>query len=141
MTSDYSILDIELGDQTSAAKKLKIIDIFIETVTFQDGHTGDKVILTCLTEDGEKEFKVSKAWSEKRGKRETQGLWFNLDSEGKLIKNSTLGRLLEYLNVQKLGDLIGMEVNAYPDENSYLVLTTYDLDTKEESEEDTEDAF
>jgi hypothetical protein len=128
------ILNAEVGDPDDGIRKLKIIDISVDTITFDDDRTADKVFLTCQTKDGEHEFKISEAWSKTRKGNKVQGLWVQFDKENKLVANSTLAKLLNHLNVSKLNDLIGKDVIGYPDTKGYVVLTTYPMDEDEKTE-------
>ena len=132
----FNILDAKVGS-LEVTKSLTIKDVSVETITFEkDGRTAEKLFLTCVTDDGEREFKISEAWNNTRRGKKTQGLWVQLDKENKLIANSTLARLLNYLKVEKVGDLVDKKVKGYPDNNGYIVLTTYDIneeDLKDES--------
>jgi len=120
----FNILDTEIG---SPERKLFVKEIKIDEVTFNDGRTAEKLFLTCLTEDGEREFTISEAWSEKRNEKKVNGLWVQLDDKKRLVANSTLARMLQYYKVKKISDLKGKTIIGYPDPNGYMVLTTYDI--------------
>jgi hypothetical protein len=128
------LLNAELGN---GERELKIVDLNIKSVKFNDGHEADKLFITCKTLDGEREFIISEAWNETKTGKRTQGLWIQLDNNGKLVANSNLGNLLNYYKVSKISDLKGKHVFGYPDENGYLVLTTINMTTDEKEKEES----
>lgn len=138
MSNVFDILNAEVGAPDDGVRKLEITDIKVETITFKpkkpgdEERTADKVFLTCRTEDGEREFQISEAWNDGRKGKEVNGLWVQLDNEQRLISNSTLAKLMQFHDVSKVNDLKGMKVTGYPDTKGYVVLTTYDMDTKED---------
>lgn len=132
MSNTFDILNAEVGSPDDGIRKLKIIDIKVDTITFADQRTADKVFLTCRTEDGEREFQISEAWSETRKGKKVQGLWVQLDEENRLVSSSTLAKLLQYLKASTVNDLKGMNVTGFPDTRGYVVLTTYDMESETE---------
>lgn len=128
----FDILNAEIGAPDDGVRSLRIKDIKVDTVTFKDNRTADKVFLTCETKDGEREFQISEAWNDTKNKgKVVQGLWVQLDDSNKLIANSTLAKLLQYLKVSKINDLVGKEVTGYPDTKGYVVLTTYEMESED----------
>jgi len=77
--------------------------------------------------DGEKQFDISEAWCETQDGKKTQGLWVQLDTKNNIVPQSTLGKLLQYLEVKTLNDLKEKVITGYPDDKKgYLVATTYE---------------
>ena len=136
MSNVFNILNAEIGAPDNGVRKLKITDINVETITFKakdsekEDRKAEKVFLTCKTEDGEREFKISEAWNNGKRGKEVNGLWVQLDDEQRLVSNSTLAKLIQYLGVPKISDLKGMKVTGYPDTKGYVVLTTYDKENE-----------
>jgi len=133
MSNTFDILNAEVGNPDDGIRKLIINDIKVDTITFADQRTADKVFLTCQTEDGEREFQISEAWNDTRKGKKVQGLWVQLDDENRLVSSSTLAKLIQYLKVPKINDLKDMKVTGYPDTNGYVVLTTYGMEDEVET--------
>ncbi len=123
------ILNTEVGQSDDGRRNLVVKSANIEEITFDDGRTANKVFLTCETLNGEREFQISQAWNETRkGEKKVQGLWVQLDDNGKLVPSSTLGKLLEFHTVDKVNDLIDQKILGYPCPKGYIVLTTYEIE-------------
>ena len=118
-----NILNAVIGEQT---KTLTVKSIDVDTVTFEDGRSSEKVIFICETPDG-REMKISEAWTvDKKGQKKVQGLWVNNDSKGNIASNSILAKLLAYHKKGTLNEFIGTDIVGYPDLSDFTVLTTYD---------------
>jgi hypothetical protein len=125
------ILNAKIGKNDDGIRELKVVDVSVGSVTFEDGRTTEKLFITCETPDGERQFKISEAWNSTKKGKKVQGLWVQLDTNNNIIANSSLGKLLSYLKAESPNDLLGMKLTGYPDSKGYLVLTTYDI--KDES--------
>ncbi len=118
---EQSILNIGIGDPT---KTLKIVDIRIDEIQFDDDRKSSKAVLICETVDG-RNIEISEAWVvDKKGNKKVQGLWINLDGKKKLAANSVLAKFLTYHKVGTINELMTKEITGYPDENDYTVFTT-----------------
>ncbi|NQT64012.1 MAG: hypothetical protein HQ556_13710 [Candidatus Marinimicrobia bacterium] len=129
-----NVLDTTVGAMDDGRRELKVIDISVGKVTFEDDsgtRDSDKIYLNCKTVDDGHELKISEAWVVTRsGHKKTQGLWVQLDKNKQIHVYSTLGKLLTYHNVGTANELIGQTVLGYPDEKGFMALTTYDTDKK-----------
>ena len=106
--------------------KVKIVDW--EKKFIEKAH-GDKIEFVVKHPDKEEPIRIS-AVSFLRGKQViTSGTWFNLDSEGKIKKASSLSIFINSLGAKNLNDTIGKEVETEAsgiDGNSkYLVFKAY----------------
>ena len=118
-----NILNAVVGEHT---RNLNIKSIDVDTVTFEDGRSSEKVIFVCETDDG-REMKISEAWTlDKKGQKKVQGLWVNNDSKGNIAANSILAKLLSYHKKTTLNDFVGTPIVGYPDSNDFTVLKTFD---------------
>ena len=118
-----NILNAVVGEHT---KNLNIKSIDVDTVTFDDGRSSEKVIFVCETDDG-REMKISEAWTiDKKGQKKVQGLWVNNDSKGNIAANSILAKLLSFHKKNTLSEFVSTEIVGYPDTNDFTVLTTFD---------------
>lgn len=136
MTTEFNILDAQIGAPDDGRKTLTVTDVGTETVMFEGTRKAKKVVLTCQTLNGDREYRINEAWNTTRKGNKVQGLWIQLDDENKLVSNSVLGRLLAYHKVNSANELKGKTVTGHPDPEGYTVLTTFDID-KEESKKDS----
>lgn len=127
----FNILNAEIGAPDGGIRQLTIENVSVDTITFEDGRTAEKVFLKCKTITGDREFNISEAWNKTRKNKKVQGLWVQLDDDKKLIANSTLAKLLAYHEVNTISDLIEKKVTGYPDPNGYVVLTTIPMELDE----------
>ena len=120
-------LNMEVG--TKEIKKLqpakvKIGEVNIEEVKFGT-KTNRKVVCGCLHPAREEAVRISGVRYELNGKLITAGLWFNKDDEGKIQKGSATAVMMEKLEVTKLIDLKGKEVETVVDDKGYLIFKIY----------------
>lgn len=124
------ILNKKLGEK-KRTKILEIVDIEIDSIKFKDGHESEKVFLKCREPNSDRDlmFTVSEAWSKKKDEEVVHGLWVQIDEEDNtIIPNSTLGRFMEYADVEVLSELEGKTVKCFSNSDGYLCVTTYDKD-------------
>ena len=124
------ILNLNLGRMKG--QKLKVTGIKTDTITSpRDGSDLEKVILVCETKQGQAR-NVDEGWVRDHKKSlNSQGLWITLDDDGQISAACTLGKLLKYLNVSSLKEVIGMEIKAYPKQNSFLAVATTEISDSE----------
>ncbi len=104
--------------------KVKVEKIEISEVSFANKKQ-DKVNLICKHPDSETTITISKAKILKKDKLVFQGLWFSLDSDNKLVKNSVTSEVLRHYEVSYLEDLKGKELDTVQDDEGYLVIKAY----------------
>lgn len=115
--TDTSILDLGIGklDRTVTVNAIEEIDVPV------NGAISKKVLFKVSQKDG-KTFNISDTWvRDAKSGLKIQGLWLTLDDKGSLAANSTIAKLLTHYNVPNLRDLVGQELNTFPDYNNYLV--------------------
>ena len=126
MEEQENLETIEIGtieEQKLEPKKVKIVKTSVESV----GDKGAKKVV-CETKHPDKEetIQISAAKIERqKGKLEISGLWFNLDRENKIKKNSALAVFLKNIGVRSVKELEGKEIPTLEDENGYLVFKGY----------------
>lgn len=119
-------LGISKKPKDDEKRKLKIIDINEKEVSLKSEEIASKVIFKTIEPSTGKHFTISDAWIEGPYNKRVAGIWLSLDNED-ISKGSTLAKLLKRYEIDTLGDLIGEELEAFPDENNFLVFTTCDL--------------
>ncbi len=120
------ILNIEIAK--SPKRLLTILSVETKPVTLKDGTSSEKLVFKTIEEASGRLFDISDAWVEGgRGDApKVAGIWVSVVG-GEIPKSSTLAKILKFNGCQKLSELIGKEVIAYPDRQDYLVLTTFNM--------------
>ena len=120
---------IGIGTKENIALKpaiIKVISYAIEMQKDREGKdVGEKVSITCKHPEKEEQIVISSV-SYKKGKEiRTSGMWFKLDIDNLIPKQSALAGFLTFLNVENLDALIGMEILTEFDEKNYLCFKAY----------------
>jgi len=120
---------IGVGTKENVALKplnVKIISYSIEAVKDKNERSvGEKVSVTCKHPDKDEFIDISSV-SYKKGKEiKTSGLWFKLDEDNLIPKQSALAGFLVYLKVANIDALIGLDVPTELDEKNYLTFKAY----------------
>lgn len=105
---------------------VKIIDFRIEMQRDrQDIEVGEKVSVICKHPNKPENIEISSV-SYKKGKEiKTSGLWFKLDIDGLIPKQSALAELLRFLKANNLNDIKGKDAITELDEKNYLCFKAY----------------
>jgi len=105
---------------------VKIASYKIEMQKDRDGkEVGEKVSVTCKHPEKDEMIEIS-AVSYKKGKEiKTSGMWFKLDIDGLIPKQSALASFMLYLKADNLDAIVGMDVPTELDEKNYLCFTAY----------------
>jgi len=105
---------------------VKVISYKVEMQKDRDGKdVGEKVSVTCKHPEKDENIEIS-AVSYKKGKEiKTSGMWFKLDADNLIPKQSALAGFLVYLKVENLDALIGKEIPTELDEKNYLCFKCY----------------
>lgn len=121
-------LNLKVG---SPKRRVLVKEIKKEQVNIS-GKMSDKIVFTVFDKNTNRDFNISDVWvNDSKGKK-IQGLWFTLINDGKeLSPGSGLSKLLRYYQVETLQQLIGLEINVFPDANDFLVITACDIDETE----------
>lgn len=90
-----------------------------------DKDVGEKVSVICKHPDKEEQIEISSV-SYKKGKEiKTSGLWFKLDQDQLITKQSALASFLNFLNSKNLDEIVGKEITTELDEKNYLCFKAY----------------
>jgi len=130
----------EIGEKTDFGKigvgtkeNVSLKPAFVKVVSYKiamqhnrdDKEIGEKVSLTCKHPDKDELIEIS-AVSYRKGKEiKTSGMWFKLDADGLIPKQSALACFLVSLNAINLDQLIGMDIATELDEKNYLCVKAY----------------
>lgn len=106
--------------------KVKILGYKIEMQKDKDKKdVGEKVTFTCHHPDKTESIELSSV-SYRIGKEfKTSGLWFKLDEDGLIPKQSALAQLLVFLKVTNLDDTTGKDADTELDDKGYLCFKAY----------------
>ena len=125
MTIDFdNILNLGVGGkkQTGTIKA-----IHTEKVPDREGSVLPKIILVVETDTNT--FKIDEAWVyNKDNELKPQGLWIKLDSKKQINAISTVAKVLRYLQISTLNNLIGQKIELYPKPNGFLAMIACDND-------------
>jgi len=86
---------------------------------------GEKVAVICKHPEREENIEISAVAYRKGKDFKTSGLWFNLDTDNLIPKQSALAIFLTFLQANNLDDLVGKEVPTELDEKNYLCFKVY----------------
>ena len=119
--------EMKTGIGTQEAVTLKPMSVLIKEVKIEEvgEKKGKKVIVSCKHPDKEELIKISQVKWENKGKLEVTGLWFNLDSEKKIRKNSSLAVFLKSMSCETLEALVNKTVATIADDKGYLTFKAY----------------
>ena len=129
MENQTEIGKIGIGTKENVALKpasVKIVSYKIEMQKNRDGKDiGEKVAVSCKHPDKDEMIEISSV-SYKKGKEiKTSGLWFKLDEDKMIIKQSALASFLINLNAENLDAIVGKDVSTELDEKGYLCFKAY----------------
>ena len=129
MENQTEIGKIGIGTKENVALKpasVKIVSYKIEMQKNRDGKDiGEKVAVSCKHPDKDEMIEISSV-SYKKGKEiKTSGLWFKLDEDKMIIKQSALASFLINLNAENLDAIVGKDVSTELDEKGYLCFKCY----------------
>lgn len=120
---------IGIGTKENVALKpaiVKIVGITIEMQKDKDNkEVGEKVSVICKHPQKDENIEISSV-SYRRGKEiKTSGLWFKLDEDKLIVKQSALAQFLISVGVACIDDLVGKDVATELDEKNYLCFKAY----------------
>ena len=131
---ETDLINLGIG---SKKRKLKVLNVEEEIISFPDKYNQDKmkeapkVFLNCESIEG-MGFRLDEAVvKDRKGLLKKAGLWKTLDASKKLNSDSTLAKMLAYYDISMLGEMIGMEIYAYPKPNNFLVVVACDFEEKD----------
>lgn len=105
---------------------VKILGYAIEMQKDKDNkEVGEKVSVMCKHPDKTENIEISSV-SFKKGKEiKTSGLWFKLDADNMIPKQSALASFLIFLNAGNLDEIVGKDALTELDEKNYLCFKAY----------------
>jgi hypothetical protein len=122
------IPNLEIGKDVPpiAAKRIVIESAGLKDVKSKLGKDfGKKVVLLCRHPDKTEAIHIDSIRYAKGDELKKSALWYKLDEDGKIAKNSAFGSLLEFLKVTSVTGLKGIQADTVTDENGYLVIKAY----------------
>lgn len=106
--------------------KVKILKYTIEMQKDKDKKdVGEKVTFTCHHPDKPEGIEISSISYRKGKEIKTSGLWFKLDIDGLIPKQSALASLLVILKVNNLDETIAKDIDTELDDKGYLCFKAY----------------
>lgn len=114
-------------------RPLTVIDIKIDSIQTKNGSESYKLQFRAQDDSTKAEFTISDAWVLDKGNPKVQGMWLNFTNKGqedeelKIPHWSTVAKVMNYYKIKNIEDFKGTTINAYPDNNSFLVILAYDL--------------
>jgi len=114
--------------------KVKVVTIDISPPRDKEGNViktkagkpmDDKVTFGCKHPNKEDLIELSQVAFIKQSKVTESGLWFNLDEDKKLPKNSALSTVLRHYNAKDLSEMNGKELDTVVSESGFLIIKAY----------------
>jgi hypothetical protein len=106
------------------ASPVVIIDVIVRLA--KEGSKAKIVEFTCQHPAQEKPIKLSKMKWDNKSKLEVTGIWWNVDTQGKIQKTSALAEFLRNNAATCLDDMKGKTIQTVKDnENKYIVFKCY----------------
>jgi len=122
-------LNAEIGNiekKSLEAKPVKILSVDIREQTNKEGKVvGDKVICLSLHPDREDPIEISTLAYLKNKSVKTSGLWFNVDEENNIAKDSALGGFLIFCGASTISQLKDKDIDTELDDAGYLCFKAY----------------
>jgi len=120
---------IGIGTKENVSLKPATVKILGYKIEMQkdknDKDVGEKVSVICKHPDKEEQIEISSVSYRKGKEIKTSGLWFKLDQDELIPKQSALANLLNSLNVKNLDDLVGKDALTELDDKNYLCFKAY----------------
>jgi len=120
---------IGIGNRENVSLKPATVKILGYKIEMQkdknDKDVGEKVSVICKHPDKEEQIEISSVSYRKGKEIKTSGLWFKLDQDELIPKQSALANLLNSLNVKNLDDLVGKDALTELDDKNYLCFKAY----------------
>ena len=126
---EHEIGKVGIGTKETVSLKPAIIKILSYAVAMQKDkegkEIGEKVSVICKHPDRDENIEISSV-SYKKGKEiKTSGLWFKLDVDKLIPKQSALGCFLLFAKMENLDQMVGKDVATELDDKNYLCFKAY----------------
>lgn len=125
METQENLEKIKIGTKEAEKLKPNAVHIVRAVVEVVGEKKSKKVICNVKHPDREELIQISSVKLERNGKLEISGLWFNLDEDGYIKKNSVLANFLNIMKVSDVAGLNGQVCMTVEDENGYLAFKAY----------------
>ena len=120
---------LKTGIGTKEPEKLGIAKVRILGIKFEPVKFGtkeqEKVNFVVKHPDKDESINLSKAKVERKDKLKFIGLWYSLDEDGNILKNSAVADVMRFLEIVSLEEATGKEIDTAQDEDGYLCLKAY----------------
>lgn len=132
MSEEQIELNKKVG--TLEAEKLQPKDVTVTGMRFDektkknsDKIIGKLVVVICKHPDKEEPLELTQVKIIKGNNVKVTGLWYNLDKEKNIVKDSSLATLMKFKEVETLNDLIGKTISTDTQNelNTYLCIRSY----------------
>jgi len=110
--------------ETLKPAKVKVMNVDLVEVKFGN-KTNEKVVLSCKHPDREEPINISTVKVLKKDKVKTSGIWYNMDEEKNIQKNSVLAGFLIFAGVENLKQLVEKEFDTIADDDGFLCIKAY----------------
>jgi len=118
--------ELNKGIGTKESEKLKPCKLKIEKVELKEiQKVGKKLVCFVKHPDANELIEISSAKYNLNDKLKVTGLWYKLDEDELIVKNSALANLLRFLGVNTPKELEGKEIETIEDEKGYLCFKIY----------------
>ena len=121
-------LKIGIGNEEASAslkpETVKVLSVKIEPVKTKKGES-KKLVVSCKHSAKEEPISISEVKYENKGKLDTIGLWFNLDSKKMIKKGSALAVFMQSVGVANIEALVGKDIVTTTDDAGYLCFKAY----------------
>lgn len=112
-------------EETTTKLEAKSVNIQKTEVKEVGAKGNKKVVCTCKHPDREETIEISSVEYMISKVAKSSGLWVNLDSEEKIVKNSALASLLTHKSCANIEALEGQEAETILDDSGFLCFKAY----------------
>lgn len=122
---NVDINNLKIGEPKQKYKSgnFEVLKIDIREIVKEQKKIGRKIILTVL--HPERELELSKVRFQDGDKIKEGGIWLLINEDKQIEGRSALAKLLNFYQCEKLGDLIGKNIETTIDDNGYLIVRAY----------------
>lgn len=117
----------EVTDLTIGSNKKKVKIIKTEIKPCSDQNPNKRFFLYTQSADGA-EYKINEVWiRDHTGTLVPKSLWLNYDHTGEqLLSTSLLARVMQFLNVMSVSEMVGKEIVLTPKPNGFMAMSAFD---------------
>lgn len=117
----------EVTDLTIGSDKKKVTIVNTEIKPCSDLNPNKRFFIYTQSTDGA-EYKINEVWvKDHTGTLVPKSLWLNFDHTGEqLLSTSLLARIMQFLNVNAISEMIGKEIVLKPKPNGFMAMIAFD---------------